>query len=231
MAKIQLFTTNSMRGALGEMVPQFERASGHAVSISYDPAKIMLERIRRGEKADAAMLSLPAITALEKEGRIVPGSRRPVASCGVGVGVLAGAKKPDIGSVDAFKQALLAAKSVAWTQEGVSGMHFSELIERLGIAGAMKAKAVQQPGGLIGELVVAGRAEMAIQQIPELMAVPGIELVGPLPDEVQKTTPSAAGIFADAKEPAAARAFLDFLGTPVAAKVFRARGHEPAVTA
>lgn len=228
MTTISLFTTNSLRGALGELVPQFERASGHAVSIRYDPAKLMLERIRRGEKADAAMLSLPAIETLEKEGRIVAGSRRPVASCGVGLGVLAGASKPDIGSVDALKKTLLAAKSVAWTQEGVSGMHFSELIERLGIADALKAKAVQQPGGLIGELVVAGKAEMAVQQVPELMAVPGIELVGPLPVEVQKTTLSVAAIFADAKEPEAARAFLDFLATPAAAKVFRARGHQPA---
>ncbi len=228
MATILLFTTNSLRGALGEIVPQFERASGHAVSISYDPAKIMLERIRRGGKADAAMLSLPAIDALEKEGRIVPGSRRPIANCGVGLGVLAGAGKPDIGTVDAFKKALLAAKSVAWTQEGVSGMHFSEVIERLGIADALKAKAVQQPGGLIGEMVVAGKAEMAIQQIPELMAVPGIELAGPLPGELQKTTPSVAGIFTDAKQPEAARLLLDFLTSPAAAKVFRARGHEPA---
>jgi molybdate transport system substrate-binding protein len=228
MATIQLLTTNSLRAALGEIIPQFERASGHRVAVSYDPAKMMLERIRRGEKADAAMLSLPAIETLGKEGRITHGSRRPIASCGVGLGVLAGAPKPDIGSVEAFKKTLLAAKSVAWTVEGVSGMHFSGLIERLGIAGALKAKAVQQPGGLIGDLVVAGKAEMAVQQIPELMAVPGVELVGPLPDELQKTTPSVAAIFTDAKEPAAAQALLDFLASAASARVFKAHGHEPA---
>ena len=231
MATIQLFVSNSSRGVLGELIPQFERSSGHSVSISYDPVKVMMERIARGETADLAMLGGSAIADLIREGKVTAGSKRTIASCGIGVAVLAGAAKPDIGSLHAFKNALIAARSIAWTQEGASGIYFSKLIERLGIAEAVKAKAVRRPGGLIGELVAARKAELAVQQIPELMAVPGIELVGPLPQEIQMTTVSAAGIFASAREPAAAQALLDFLTTPASARVFKARGLEPAATA
>jgi molybdate transport system substrate-binding protein len=231
MATISLFVSNSLRGTLGELIPQFERASGHTVAISYDPAKVMMERIARGETADLAILGGSAIADLVRDGKIAAGSKRTIASCGIGVAVLAGAAKPDIGSLEAFRKALLAARSVAWTQEGASGIHFSKLIERLGIAETMNAKAVRRPGGLIGELVAARQAELAVQQIPELMAVPGIELVGPLPEAIQMTTVSAAGIFTTAREPAAAQALLDFLTTPASARVFKARGLEPAATA
>lgn len=228
MAEIRLFVSNSMRGVMDELLPQFGRASGHKVKASYDPAKVMMERIERGETADLAILGGSAIDELAKQGKVATGSKRVIARCGIGVAVLAGANKPDIGTVEAFKRALLAAQSVAWTQEGASGMYFSGLIERLGIAGEMQAKAVRQPGGLIGELVAAGKAELAVQQIPELMAVPGIELVGPLPKEIQQITVSSAGVFADTKHSGAAQALLEFLSTPAAARVFRERGLEPA---
>jgi len=231
MAAIRLFVSNSMHGVMDALIPQFEHASGHQVTISYDPAKVMMERIQKGETADLAILGGPAIADLEKLGKITAGSRRTVASCGVGVAVKAGAPKPDIGTVDGFKRALLAAKSIAYTQQGASGIYFSGLIERLGIAGQIKPKAVRQPGGLIGELAAAGTAELAVQQIPELMAVHGIDLVGPLPKEIQQTTVSSAGIFAGSKEPAAAKALLDFLTTPAAMQVFKANGMEPAATA
>jgi len=146
----------------------------------------------------------------------------------VGVAVLAGAPKPDIGSVEALKRTLLRAASVAYTQEGASGMHFAGVIERLGIANEVKAKAVRQPGGLVGELVAAGKAEIAIQQIPELLAVPGIELVGPLPSEIQLVTVTAAGVFSGAEQAAAARSLIEFLAAPAAARVIQAKGLEPA---
>lgn len=224
---IKVLASNSIRAAMGELVPQFERASGHRVSISYDPAKVMLARIEKGETADLAITGSAAIDELAKQGKILARSRRVLARCRVGVAVLAGQPKSDISSVAALKRALLGAKSVAYTQEGASGMHFAGLIERLGIAGEVKAKAVRQPGGLIGELVAAGKAEIAIQQIPELMAVPGIELVGPLPAEVQLVTVSAAGIFAGTHQAEAAQALIEFLTTPAAAKVMKAKGLEP----
>jgi molybdate transport system substrate-binding protein len=228
MATIRLLVSNSMRAVMDVLVPRFSRSGGHEVSASYDPAKLMMERIRRGESADLAILGGSALGELEKMGKIAAGSVRAVASCGIGLAVGARARKPDIGTVDGFKRALLDAKSIAYTEQGASGMYFSKLIEDLGIAGPVRAKAVRQPGGLIGELVAAGKAEMAVQQIPELMAVPGIQLVGPFPKDVQMITKSSAGIFADAREPAAAQAFLDFLLTPESARVFREKGHEPA---
>ena len=224
---IKVLASNSIRAVMGELVPQFERASGHSVSVSYDPAKVMLARIERGETADLAITGSAAIDELVKQGKLLAGSRRALARCRVGIAVLAGQPKPDISSVAAFKHAVLGAKSVAYTQEGASGMHFARLIERLGIAEQVKAKAVRQPGGLIGELVAAGKAEIAIQQIPELMAVPGIELVGPLPAEIQLVTVSSAGIFAGTQQAEAAQALIEFLAAPAAAKVMKAKGLEP----
>ena len=228
MAKIKLMVSNSMRGVLDDLLPVFERASGHHVEVSYDPAKLMMERVGRGESADAIILGGGAIEDLVKQKKVTPASKRVVASCGVGLAVRAGAPKPDIGSVDAFKRALLAAKSIAWTQQGASGIYFTGLIEKLGIADQIKAKAARQAGGLIGELVAEGKAELAVQQIPELLAVRGVELVGPLPKEIQQTTVSSAGIFAGSKNAEAAEALLAFLKTRESAAVFKAKGLEPA---
>jgi molybdate transport system substrate-binding protein len=187
----------------------------------------MLARIQKSETADLVITGSGAIDELVRQGRVLAESRRKLARCSVGVAVRAGAPKPDIGSVEALKRVLLGARSVAYTQEGASGMHFSGVIERLGIAEEVQAKAVRQPGGLIGERVAAGSAEIAIQQIPELMAVPGIELVGPLPAEIQLVTVSSAGVFADAGDAEAASGFIRFLLTPAAARVMKAKGLEP----
>lgn len=224
---MKVLASNSIRAVMAEIVPQFERSSGHKVSVSYDPAKIMLARIHKGETADLAVTGSGAIDELVKQGKILAASRRVLARCRVGVAVRAGAPKPDIGSIEGLKRTLLGAKSVAYTQDGASGMHFSGVIERLGIAEEVRAKAVRQPGGLVGELVAAGKAEIAIQQIPELMAVPGIELVGPLPEEIQLVTVSCAGIFAGAKQAEPAQEFIHLLLTPAAARVMKARGLEP----
>lgn len=227
-AAIKVLSSNSSRAVFDEVLPQFERTKGYKVFVSYDPAKIILERIERGESADLVILSDTTIGTLIKQGKIAAGSARTLARCGVGIAVRAGAPKPDIGSVEAFKRALLDAKSIAHTQSGASGMHFTGLIDRLGIAEQVKAKARTQPGGLVGELVARGEAEVAVQQIPELMAVPGIEIVGPLPAQLQLTTVVAAGVFVDAKEAQAAHALLEVLTSPSAARVFKAKGFEPA---
>jgi molybdate transport system substrate-binding protein len=224
---IRILASNSIRAVMGELVPQFERASGISVSVSYDPAKVMLARIAKGETGDLAITGSGAIDELVKQGKILAGSRRVLARCRVGVAVRAGQPRPDIGTVESLKRALLAAKSVAYTQEGASGMHFSGVIERLGIAEEVRAKAVRQPGGLIGELVAAGKAEIAIQQIPELLAVPGIELIGPLPAEIQLVTVSSAGIFAGAEQKEAAQSLIAFLASPAASRVMQAKGLEP----
>jgi molybdate transport system substrate-binding protein len=226
MGTINVMGSNSMRGVMDALVPQFEAATGHKVAITYDPAKRMLNRIRGGETADLAIIGSGAIDDLVEEGIIAPDTR-VLARSSVGMAVRAGAPKPDIGSVERFTDAILKARSIAYTIDGASGMHFAELIERLGIADAVKAKAKRQPGGLVGEIVARGEAEVAILQISELMAVSGIDLVGPIPQALQKTTVIAAGVFRGAREPDGARALLAFLATPQAANLIRAKGLDP----
>jgi len=223
---LEVFAGNSVHALMDELLPQFERASGHRVSIRYDPATLMLERISNGETADLIIINSTAMDELARLGRVVPASRRDLARNGIGVAVLAGAPKPDIDSVEAFKRALLAAKSIACTEAGASGIYFARLIERLGIAAEVRAKAKTRPGGLIGELVASGEAELAIQQIPELMAVPGIDLVGPLPKDLQVISTVSASLFAGTRQPGAAQALIGFLATPAAANIFEARGFE-----
>ena len=164
---------------------------------------------------------------LVEQGKVERETVRKLARCGVGLAVRAGERKPDVSTVDALKQTLLDTPSLIFTTEGASGMHFSRVITDLGIAEPIRAKAHRQIGGLVAEVLARGDVELAVQQIPELLAVEGVELVGPLPAEVQAISTSAGGVFADAKQRAGALAFLDFLRTPEANRVFRDKGHEP----
>jgi molybdate transport system substrate-binding protein len=225
--EIRLFSSGSTAGALRELLPQFERATGHRVTVSNEPGKIMLERIQRGDTGDVVLTGSTAIEELSKAGHVAAGSRRDLARCGAGVAVRAGVPKPDIGSLEAFRRALLEAKSIAHTTSGASGMHLMRVVERLGIAQEVKAKAKTQPGGLVGEILARGEAELAVQQIPELLAVPGLEFVGPLPPEIQITSVVSAAIFARAAQPEAARALLEFLSTSASARVLHASGLDP----
>ena len=225
--KLKLLASNSIRGVLAVLASDFERDSGYALEVSYDPAQVMLRRIAAGASGDAAILGVAAMDTLVEQGRIERDSVRKLASCGVGLAVRAGARKPDVSSVEALKQALVDTPSLAFTSEGASGMHFSRVIQDLGVAELVKDTAHRQAGGLVAEVLARGEVELAVQQIPELLAVPGVELVGPLPEPLQATSTSAGGIFTDSKQPDAARAFLDFLRTPEAARVFREKGHEP----
>ena len=226
--QIHVFSGNGMRAVLAELAPQFERASGHTLQVSYDPAQIVLRRVESGEAADVALLGEEAIDRLIERGHVTASSRRLLARNGIGLAVRAGALRPDIGTSEALVRALRAARSVAYTTEGASGIYFAGLIERLGIGAEVRAKARTQPGGLVGELLASGEAELAIQQLPELLAVPGIEVVGPLPDAVQKINTSTAGVFARSQVGEAAAQLIAFLAGPGAHEVFRAKGFEPA---
>lgn len=225
--EIRLFSSGSTAGALRELIPQFERATHHRVTVSNDPGKIMLERIKRGDTGDVVLTGSTVIEELASAGQVDASSRRDLARCGAGVAVRAGARKPDISSLDAFKRALLDAKSIAHTTSGASGMHLMRVVERLGIAQEVKAKARTQPGGLVGEILARGEAELAVQQIPELLAVPGLEFVGPLPPEIQISSVVSAAIFSRAAQPEAARALLEFLATPATARVLQRSGLDP----
>ena len=223
---MQVLTSHSSFPVLDALAPVFERASGRRYSVLHDSARTMLARIREGARADAVVLGTPAIDELDRLGIVAGGSRRPFARARVGVAVRAGARKPDIGTVEAFRRALLEARSIAHTVHGASGLYVPVLLERLGIAEQMKPKTVTRPGGYIAGVVASGEAELAIQQIVELLAVPGVELVGPLPEEIQKVFETSAAVFTDCAQPRAAEELIRFLLSPGVESVFREKGLE-----
>jgi molybdate transport system substrate-binding protein len=226
--ELKVMTSNALRTVFGELVPAFERAHGIRIAATYDPAKRVQKRIAAGETADVAVSNTPAIERMINEDILDAGSRRDFARYGIGIAVKAGAPKPDVGTVDAFKRTLLEARTIACTIEGTSGMYFSQLIERLGIADAINAKASRQPGGLCAEQLLDGRADIAIQQVPELLAAgKGIELAGLFPAELQKMSVLAAGVFKASVQAAASRTFIEFLATPEASRSFKAAGFDP----
>lgn len=226
MTTIAVRTSNSTRPVLDLLLPEFERSTGHQVTLILDTAKNSLARIKAGERADVAVLLGKSIDELTSMGVLAPDSCQWFSRSSIGIGVLKGAPKPDISTVESFKRALLDAKSIAHTVHGPSGASFPGLIERLGIADQIRPKTVTRPGGYIGVVVTAGEADMAFQQICELLAVPGIEVVGPIPKEVQIHFDSKAALFADAKNQQAARALLAFLARTEHAARFRQAGLE-----
>jgi molybdate transport system substrate-binding protein len=226
-ATLKLLTTNAVRGSLEELLPAFERQAKRKVEAFYYSTNQMLDLIKGGEMADVVILTGPALDELAKQGSVVQGSRTDLASTGIGVCVRRGAPRPDISTLDAFKQALLDAKSIAHTTTGQSGVYFSGLIERLGIGAQVRAKARTQPGGIVGETVARGDAEIGIQQISEIYAASGADLVGPFPAEIQKHTVFSVGLFAGTRQEEAAKSLIQFLKTPASARVMKGKGLEP----
>ncbi|MBI3042433.1 MAG: substrate-binding domain-containing protein [Betaproteobacteria bacterium] len=223
---LKVLTSHSSFSVLDALAPAFEQAGGRQYAVEADSARTMLARIKAGETADVAVLGKAAVDEMAELGIVVAGSRRPFARARVGVAVRAGAPRPDISSVEAFKRSMLNASSIAHTVHGASGMYVPVLMERLGIAEQTKPKTVTRPGGYIARVVAAGEAEIAIQQIVELLAVPGVDLVGPLPDEIQKVFETMAGIFTASRQQAEAEALLKFLLAPANAAVFKEKGLE-----
>lgn len=227
MADIKVFATNAVHSVLDDVVPPFERSSRHKVTIGYNTTAQTLGLIREGQSADVVIATAAGVDELTSLGKVIPGSRVDLAATNIGVAVRKGARKPEIGTVEAFKRALLDAKSVAYTASGLSGMYFARLIEQLGIAEQIKPKSRIRPGGLIAEVVVAGEAELAVQMVSELLSVPGAELVGLLPAEINQTSTIAAGILSGTKQSEAARALIQHLATAASAAVFKAKGLTP----
>ena len=226
-ADLTVMSSSGMSTMMKQLIPAFEHSSGHRVTISYDTSNIVMGRIKGGEAADLIILTGPVIDELAKQGKVTAGSRADLARSGIGVAVRSGAPRPDIGSVEAFRRSLLEARSVTYTATGASGIYFGGVIEKLGIAGAVRAKAKTPPGGHVAELVARGEAELGVQMISELRGVPGVEYVGPLPAELQMFTVFSAGLFTGAREAAAAQALIRFLSTSDAARVYQAGGMEP----
>ena len=224
--QIKILTSNSTLPVLDALIPVYEKSSGNTVTVSADSAKAMVARIRGGESGDVLVLGNGAVKELTEAGFINGATRRGFARAIVGVGVRSGTPHPDISSVDAFRTTLLAARAIAHTVHGASGMYIPTLLEKLGIAAEMKAKTVTRPGGYIGKVVVEGEADIALQQIPELLAVPGLDCVGPVPDAVQKSFETSIALFSNSTQAAAAQVMADFFANPVNTPLFREKGLE-----
>ena len=224
-AEIKVLSSNAIRHALHELFSDFERATGHKVATQYEGSLNSKRQIEAGAAFDVAIVSFD-VDELVKLGKIDPGTRVVLGHTGVGVGVRQGAPKPDIGTTEAFKRALLNAQSVAYSR-GSSGVYFLGLLDRLGIAEDMKSKLKPQLGGDTANAVATGEAEMVVSGTVTITAVPGVQLVGSLPRQLQTYVVFTAGVSAAAKEAAVGRDLLSFLTTPAAAAVFKARGLEP----
>jgi molybdate transport system substrate-binding protein len=225
-AEIKVISATAFTAATNELRAQFERTTGHKLVMKSVSGPVVKREVDAGETFDVAITQPTAIDDLVKAGKIVDGTRADIARAGVGVGVRAGAAKPDISSVEGFKQALLNAKAVTHSREGASGVYFASLLERLGITEEMKPKLRPMGAGASVEPVVKGEADLVVVTIP-LLLVPGIDIVGALPAELQNYIGFSAGISAAAKEPEAARALVKFLTSEEAGPLIKAKGMEP----
>jgi molybdate transport system substrate-binding protein len=229
-AEIKVLSAGAFKQVLLALLPEFEQQTGHKVTVDNDTVGALTKRIEAGEVFDLAVLTPGAIDSLSNKGKFAPGSRMNLARVGIGVVVKEGAPKPDIGSDEAFKKALLAAKSIAYIDPaagGSSGIYVAGLLDRLGIAAEMQGKSKLVPGGAVAEHIAKGEAELGIHQISEILPVKGVTLVGPLPGDIQNYTIYAAAIGARANAADAAQALLKALAGPAAAAVLKSKGMEP----
>jgi molybdate transport system substrate-binding protein len=217
-------TAGPMPEMMGALVPMFEQASGHKVTIKFQGAPQTMNQLKEGASIDLVIAGDDVIDELVKNGAV--GGSSKIMLSRVGVAVRAGAPKPDIGSADAFKAALIAAKSVAYSQ-GASGQHFATVIARLGLVDTLKPKTIIVQGKPVGAAVAAGEAEIGVQQVAELLPVSGIDFVGPLPGNLQKIIVYAAAVPVKAKEPEAATALMKFLTSDAAVPVIKQKGMAP----
>jgi molybdate transport system substrate-binding protein len=227
MANIKILSTHALQEVLSELGPLFERVSGVDLTIDYDPANALKRTIEAGMSFDVAIVTRTVIDELALKGKVRRETCKDICRSGLGVAVRQGAAEPDITTVDAFRRSLLAARPLVRSTEGTSGVYVETLLDRLGIAEAMRGKMAFGPSGRIAELVARGEAEMAVQQIPELLPIRGVQYVGPLPGELQLWTVFAAGAGSAANDPAGAQAFIEALVAPSAIALFKAKGLEP----
>jgi molybdate transport system substrate-binding protein len=234
-AEIRVVASGALKLALTRLIPEFEKASGNKISIAYGPAGSIADRVQAGEAADVAIVSVSQLAELERLGRIVGGSGVRIAGIAIGVAVRKGAPKPDIGTVEAFKRALLSSRAIGYRDPATgstSGTYAARMIEKLGIAPEMQPKTRldrsegDRPEDVFQPLAK-GEIELQISQITEIVLAPGIDLVGPLPAAIQNTTVLAAGILTASKAPEPAKALINFLSSPATAASLQADGFQP----
>jgi molybdate transport system substrate-binding protein len=222
---IKVFSGGAMRVLLIEAAPLFESASGIKVDVRFALSSVLKKEIEDGAIFDIALLPRPELDALALHGGVVPGSQTDITRSAVGLAVRAGAPKPDIATVAAFKSTLLAARTVGYS-DGPSGAYVTDLLQRLGIAQEMKPK-IRLTSGPVAELVAKGEAEIGLQQIVAILPVKGADFVGPLPSELQNIIVYAAGLSSRTTNKQAARQFIAFMATPQVINLIRAKGMEP----
>ena len=225
-AEITVFSTNAVKTVLEELGPQFERASGHRLAFRFAPTSVLKAQIEKGEAFDLAILTAAAADDLIRQAKLAAATRVDVARSGMGVAIRKGAARPDLSSEEAFKRALLQAKSITYTGAGFSGPNLRKIFERFGIADEMKAK-TRVASGNAAEAVSRGEAELGFTQASEILHVTGAEFAGPFPPGVQVHTVFPAAVGTSAREPAAAQALIRFLTSPATAPVIKANGMEP----
>jgi molybdate transport system substrate-binding protein len=230
-AELKVCSTIGVQSALEQLTPQLEKASGATLAVTWGTAAMLTKRVEAGEAADVLILTRDSIDTLAKDGKVAPDSAVAFASSAIALSVKAGAPKPDISTPEAFKKTLLAAKTVAYSDPaagGASGVYFAKLLERMGIADAMKAKTRHPPpGGNSANLLVTGEAELAVQQKPEVMSVAGTEVVGLLPAELNLVTVFVAGVGSGSAQGDAGKALIAVLHSPAAVATLKEKGLDP----
>ena len=227
MAKLKVLSGNGPRAAVRELCAQFERATGHAVDLQLDVNPEVVRRGKAGEAFDVAVGNPSTIEQLIASGKVDAGSRAEIGSAGLAVAVRSGAPKPDISSVEAFKRTLLAAKAVAFPAHGASGLYFVGLVDCLGLAPQMQGKLKPMAAEDCVEVVARGEADLVVVVATRMVGVPGIDVVGPIPDALQTKIGFAAGLSISTQEPDAAKALIRYLNSPQAAPTLRSKGVEP----
>jgi molybdate transport system substrate-binding protein len=233
-AELKVLSAFGMQSVLEELRPSFERTTGHKLEISFATGGAVAKRVQDGDPADVVITLRQGLEKLVTQGKASAGSVTDLARAGIFVAVRNGAPKPDISSPDNLRRALLAAKTISYVDPasgGASGIHFAKVLERLGIASEMKSRTVfpdSKNPAAVGPLIAAGQAEIGVHIIQELMPVPGIQIIGPLPGDLQDTITFTGAIMDGSKEPVAAKALIDFLRAPESAKVIKAKGMDAA---
>lgn len=226
-AEIKVLTAGAFKAVLVALAEDFEKQSGHRVVIENDTVGALVKRIDNGAAFDLVVVTPSALDSLSKSGKVVAATTTRLAKVGVGVAVRKDAPAPDLSSVAAFQKFLLDARAVAYIDPaagGTSGIYLSQLFEKMGIADRIKSKAVLVPGGLVAERLLDSRADVALHQISELLAVPGAQYAGPLPVDIQSYTTYVGVVGANAREPDAARQLLKSLADAKALATLRAKG-------
>jgi molybdate transport system substrate-binding protein len=228
-AELKVLTAGAFKPVVVALQPEFERQTGHRLKVDNDTAGGLQKRIGGGEAFDVVFSSPSSLQPLQQAGKVAAGTPRPLARVAIGVAVKRGAPLPDIATVEAFRNMVLQARSVAYIDPaagGSSGIYLDQLFERWGIAPQVRAKAVLVPGGLVAERVVSGAADVAIHQVSEILAVPDAVLVGTIPAEIQNYTVYAGATSSSTQQAEAAKALLEFLASPAADAVLQAKGME-----